>query len=131
MSKVLLVEDDEEESRLYQRLLTIEGFDVLTVDNGADCVEAGRTFHPDLILLDIMMPKMNGLDTLDVLHFDPDLKKVPVVVLTNLSDQHYADEAIRRGAVKFITKSNIENPALIQIIRDIMSAYGPKTPAHV
>jgi len=87
-----------------------------------------QKFRPDLILLDIMMPKMNGLDTLDVLHFDEALKNIPIVVFTNLSDQHYADEAMRRGAIKFITKSNIENSALIQTIRDIIQAYGAKTP---
>lgn len=129
MSKVLLVEDDPAESRLYQRLLSMEGFDVSVINNGTDCRSVALSFQPDIILMDIMMPKMNGFDVLDVMHFDDKLKSIPIVVLTNLSDKHYEIEALKRGAVRFINKSQTENKLLIGVIRDVISAYKFKTVA--
>lgn len=126
MSKVLLIEDDPAESRLYQRLLTIEGFEVMAITNGSDCRASALTFHPDIILMDIMMPKMNGFEALDVIHFDERLKHIPVVMLTNLSDQHYKDEALRRGAVQFVVKSQVENKEFIRIVHDVLNAYTQK-----
>ena len=126
MSKVLLVEDDPAESRLYQRLLTAEGFDMVAIDNGQECHAAAVSFRPDIILMDIMMPKMNGFEALDILRIDKDLKMIPVVVLSNLSDDHYKEEAHKRGAVQFIIKSQIENKDLIGVIRDVLTAYTRK-----
>ena len=126
MNKVLLVEDDPSESRLYKRLLELEGFEVMAIDNGQESRNSALQFHPDVILMDIMMPKMNGFDALDVLHFDEELNKIPVIALTNLSDQHYKDEALKRGAVRFVTKSQIENKNLVRMIRDVIEAYKQK-----
>ncbi|OGG29572.1 hypothetical protein A3A63_03120 [Candidatus Gottesmanbacteria bacterium RIFCSPLOWO2_01_FULL_46_9] len=128
MGKILLVEDDPMESRLYQNLFTKEGFEVVAIDNGHDCREKTLEVKPDVILLDIMMPKMNGLDALDVLRFDPETKKYPVIILTNLSDQHYQDEAAKRGATMYIIKSQIENKVLVQKVRDVIGVYAPKSP---
>jgi PleD family two-component response regulator len=126
MSKILVVEDDQPESRLYQNLFSKEGFEVVAIDNGHDCREKAIAEKPDVILLDIMMPQMNGFETLDVLRFDEETKKIPVVMLTNLSDKHYEDEALRRGAVKYVVKSQIENSKLVALVRDVMSAFSPK-----
>ncbi len=123
MSKILLVEDDEVESRLYTNLFSKSGFDVVAISNGEACHTKAIEVQPDVIVLDIMMPKMNGFETLDVLHFDPATAKIPVIILTNLSDEHYKKEATKRGAVLFLTKSNVENSELMQKITDIVSAY--------
>jgi CheY-like chemotaxis protein len=125
MSKILLVEDDVIESRMYQRLFTEEGFDLITMENGVECRQKAIDDKPDIILLDVMMPKMNGFETLDVLQTDPETKKIPIVMFTNLSGSHYADEALRRGAAKFVVKSQFDNNQLIQMIRDIINAYKP------
>src|SRR5689334_16598756 len=122
MSKILLVEDDQPESRLYQNLFTKEGFEIVAVDNGQDCHAKAQEVKPDIILLDVMMPKMNGFETLDVLQFDPETKKIPVVMLTNLTDKHYEDEAFKRGAVKYIIKSQIENSKLVETVNDVIAA---------
>jgi two-component system, cell cycle sensor histidine kinase and response regulator CckA len=126
MSKILLVEDDEAEQRLYINILKSEGFDVVLLANGQDCHNKVVEEKPDLILLDVMMPKMNGFETLDVLQFDSETKKVPVIILTNLSDPHYEEEALRHGAVKFLIKSQTENKQLVRIIQDVIQAFGPK-----
>jgi PleD family two-component response regulator len=131
MSKILLVEDDVIESRMYQNLFAKENFELVAVDNGQDCRAKAIEMKPDIILLDVMMPKMNGFETLDVLQFDAETKGIPVIMLTNLSDKHYEDEALRRGAVKYIIKSQIENSKLLRIIRDIISAYESKSQPRV
>jgi PleD family two-component response regulator len=123
MSKILLVEDDELESRLYINLFSKSGFEVVAIPNGEQCHTKAVEVQPDIIVLDIMMPKMNGFETLDVLHFDPDTAKIPIIILTNLSDDHYKTESLKRGATLFLTKSNIDNTVLIQQISDIVRAY--------
>jgi PleD family two-component response regulator len=124
--KILLVEDDPMESRMYQMLFTKEGFEIFAIENGTDCRKAAIDVKPHIILLDCMMPKMNGFEALDVLRFDEETKRIPVVMLTNLSDAHYEEEALKRGAVKFIIKSQIENKKLIETIKDIVAAFAPK-----
>lgn len=126
MKKILIVEDDEMENRLYQRVFSAAGFDVYQLKNGEECRAAVIYFHPDIILLDILMPKMNGLDTLDVLRFDSDTRSIPVVMLTNLADSTHEKDALRRGAAAYIVKSNIENSALVSKVNDIMRLH----PAH-
>lgn len=117
---MLLVEDDPIVARMYSKLFIAEGFEVHVIDNGQDCLSATIYFHPDIIILDIMMPKMNGLDVLNALRFHDETKLIPVIVQTNLSDKTYEEEALRRGAVKYIVKSQIENKKLVNIIRDVL-----------
>ena len=126
MSKVLLVEDDPTESRLYQNLLAAEGFAVVAIDNAQECRQKIIEEKPDVVLLDIMMPKMNGFEALDVLQFDAETKKTPVIMLTNLADPRYEEESLRHGAVKFLIKSQTENKQLISIINDVIAAFGKK-----
>jgi len=127
MNKILLVEDDELESRMYQRIFSQEGFEIVAIENGESCHQKALDIQPDIILLDVMMPKMNGFETLDILEMDPITKKIPVIIFTNLSDPKYAEESLRRGAVKFIIKSQFENKQLIQIINDIINLYKKPT----
>ncbi len=123
MNKILLVEDDPIESRLYTNVLTTEGFTVISIDNANNCRQKAVEEKPDLILLDIMMPAMNGFEALDVLQFDEQTKKIPVIMLTNLSDRSYQDEALKHGAVKFLIKSQTENKQLVRTINDVLSAF--------
>jgi CheY-like chemotaxis protein len=129
MGKVLLVEDDPAELRLYRNVLIAEGFEVVALGNGENCRQTAVDEKPDIILMDIMMPKMNGFEALDVLQFDAKTKKIPVIVLTNLSDPHYEEEALHHGAVKFLVKSQTENKQLVTVIKDVLSAFVAKPAA--
>ncbi|OGC98043.1 hypothetical protein A2634_02655 [Candidatus Amesbacteria bacterium RIFCSPHIGHO2_01_FULL_48_32] len=133
MARILIVEDDPLMSRMYQKIFIFEKYDVDMAANGEEALEKIRTNRPTLILLDIMMPKLNGLQVLDKLKSDPDTKAIPVVILTNLASEKDAENAMLKGAVKYIVKSQYEPKQVSDMIKEILSAYSrddvPSAPA--
>src|SRR3990172_10946482 len=102
MAKILIVEDDLLVSRMYQRAFISEGFNVDLAANGREGLKKAQEGRPDLVLLDIMMPEMNGLEVLSALKTDEALKAIPVVVLTNLSGTRDAEAAMAKGAAEYL-----------------------------
>ncbi|HEY6736476.1 MAG TPA: response regulator [Candidatus Saccharimonadia bacterium] len=84
MAKILLVEDDTILVEMYQAKFEIEGHDVHVATNGEECLKILKEFKPELILLDILMPKLNGFHVLKEIKKQPDLRQIPVILLTNL-----------------------------------------------
>ncbi len=123
MAKLLIVEDDPLISRLYEKIFTFEKYEVILADNGQDGLDKARSENPTLILLDIMMPKMNGLQVLEKLKLDPDLKKIPVIMLTNLAGDKDAETALSKGAVKYIIKSNQDPKQVSDMVKEILAGY--------
>src|SRR5436190_17937839 len=83
--KILFVEDDEALASVYMMRLEAEGFQVRRVPNGEDALAAAMEYRPDLILLDVMMPKVSGFDVLDILRNTPETANIKIVMLTALS----------------------------------------------
>ncbi len=123
MAKILLIEDDQLMIRLYQKVFKFEKYDVAVASNGQEGLVKVKSFRPDLILLDIMMPEMNGLEVLDKLKSDPETKKIPVVILTNLSGTQDAETALGKGAVKYIVKSEHEPREIVKIVKGVLAGY--------
>lgn len=123
MAKILIVEDDPLMSRMYQKAFTFEGFEVEVASDGQEGLAKAGQVTPTLILLDIMMPKMNGLDVLKSLKANPTTAKVPVIVLTNLAGQHDAETALSLGAVKYIVKSEFEPKQVTDMVKEILAGY--------
>jgi len=123
MSKILIVEDDPLMARLYEKVFKFEGYEVDVAGNGREGLEKVHSGKPTLVVLDIMMPEMNGLEVLDKLKADPDTKTIPVVVLTNLAGGQDADAALTKGAVKYIVKSEYEPKAIANMIKEILAGY--------
>lgn len=124
MAKILIVEDDPLMLRMYQKIFTLEHYEVDIATNGEEGVtKAWATPPPTLILLDIMMPKMNGLQVLDKLKADPDKKLIPVIMLTNLAGQQDAEEALLKGAVKYIVKSEHDPKQIVDMVKEILAGY--------
>jgi CheY-like chemotaxis protein len=123
MAKILIVEDDPLMSRMYQKIFKFEGYDVEMAGNGEEGLEKVKTAKPTLILLDIMMPKMNGLEVLGKLKGDEALKSIPVVMLTNLAGQSDAEKALAMGAIKYIVKSEYEPKQVTNMVKEILSGY--------
>lgn len=123
MAKILIVEDDPLMSRMYQKIFTFEKYEVDMASDGQEGLEKARTSKPTMILLDVMMPKMNGLQVLDKLKSDPELKSIPVVMLTNLAGQQDAETALSKGAVKYIVKSEYEPKQVANMVKEILAGY--------
>lgn len=112
-SKILLVEDDQGLGNVYQVRLGAEGFDVRWVQNGEDALKTAIDYRPDLILLDVMMPKLNGFDVLDILRNTPETKETKIIILTALSQPSDIERAKQLGASDYLVKSQA-------VITDVM-----------
>src|SRR5882724_6042758 len=119
MAKVLIVEDDPLMSRMYQKIFKFEGYEVESAGDGEEGLVKIKAGSPTIILLDIMMPKMNGLQVLEKLKADPATKAIPVIMLTNLAGQQDADKALSMGAIKYIVKSEYEPKQVTNMVKEI------------
>lgn len=105
--KILLVEDDAALADVYQTRLTIEGFDVKHVANGELALSAAIEYRPDLIVLDAMMPKIDGFDVLDILRQTPETTNMRVIMLTALSQAKDKERAEKLGVDDYMVKSQV------------------------
>jgi len=121
MAKVLIVEDDPLISRMYLKVFTFEGFDVQMVGNGREGLDKLKEFHPDMLLIDVMMPLMNGVEMLTSVKSDPATRDIPVIMLTNLADARTADATIKQGALRYIVKSDYNPMDVAALVKDILA----------
>ncbi|OGC69598.1 hypothetical protein A2415_03425 [candidate division WWE3 bacterium RIFOXYC1_FULL_39_7] len=117
MEKILLIEDEVLILRMYEKIFNYEGFAVVTCENGIEGIEKAKTEQPSLILLDIMMPKMDGLRVLETLKQEPLTKDIPVVILTNLSSDVVIKDAFAKGAAGYLVKSEIVNDKIVEEVK--------------
>ena len=123
MATILLTEDDPLMARMYGKIFSFEGHKVELAQDGEESLEKARTVKPAIILLDVMMPKLNGLQVLEKLKADPDTKSIPVIMLTNLAGQQDAETALSKGAVKYIVKSEYEPKQVADMVKEILAGY--------
>ncbi|MGH7237327.1 MAG: response regulator transcription factor [Candidatus Saccharimonadales bacterium] len=105
--RILMVEDDDALANVYTVRLQAENFDVRRVSNGEDALAAATEYRPNLILLDVMMPEVDGFDVLDILRNTPTLANIKIVMLTALSQQSDKDRAEKLGADDYLVKSQV------------------------
>jgi DNA-binding response OmpR family regulator len=122
---ILLVDDDLTLREMYSERLKAEGFVVEMAQDGEEALSKATEMHPNIILLDIMMPKINGLDVLKKLREQEETKAIPVIVLTALIQDREKMESITRGADDYIVKSETMPGEVIQKVKDLL-ARGPK-----
>jgi DNA-binding response OmpR family regulator len=104
--KILIAEDDSMLRNIMAEKLTNEGFDVVTAADGEIALQEVLSQNPDLILLDILMPKMDGVTMLKKLREDKKFLALPVILLTNLGYGEQVDEALKHGVQDFLIKTN-------------------------
>lgn len=121
MKNILIVEDDRAIAKIYQIELESKGFGVTIASNGEEGLEKAKTVKPDLILLDIMMPKMNGVDVLRQLQNDEATKKIPSVMLTNFGQESLVKEAFNLGALDYVLKYQITPQELVIRIDQLLN----------
>jgi DNA-binding response OmpR family regulator len=105
--KILIVEDDLALAQVYKSRLELEGFVVQHAPDGEKGLMTAVEFKPDLILLDVMMPKINGFDTLDIIRTTPQLRGIHVIILTALGQAKDMERAQKLGADEYLVKSQV------------------------
>jgi DNA-binding response OmpR family regulator len=120
--KVLLVEDDDALASVYQTRLDAEGFDIRRVPNGEDALAAALDYKPDLILLDVMMPKVSGFDVLDILRNTPETTNIKIVMLTALSQDSDRERAESLGVDDYLVKSQVVIADVVDRIKQHLNA---------
>jgi len=103
--KILIVEDEEALNKILKEELASKGYDAKIAKDGEEGVKLAKSFRPELILLDLVMPKKGGLEVLEELKKDPYLKDVPVVVLSNLADDESIKKSLAMGASDYFVKN--------------------------
>ena len=105
MKKILLVEDDTFLADIYLTKFEEAGYDIKLADNGEEGIKSAKQFKPDVLLLDIVLPKMNGLKVLSTLKKDSELKNIKVIILSNLGAEEDINRAMELGADTYLIKS--------------------------
>lgn len=122
-NKLLLIDDDPLIVRMYERVFKFAGIDIKTSLLPTDGLAQATALKPDLILLDIMMPDMDGLEVLRRLKGADDTKQIPVIILTNLSDEARSREAMKLGAISVMVKSDFSPK---QVVEKVQAALGSR-----
>lgn len=120
MAKILIVEDDKFISKMYFKKFEVDGFEVELAGNGAEGLEKMVSFKPDLVLMDIMMPKMNGIDALEKAKAEDNLKNIPILILTNLSSTDDAQSAVKKGAIGYLVKSDYTPAQIVEKVKELL-----------
>lgn len=120
--KILLVDDDPLIIRMYEYRLSRDGYEMVLAFDGEGAFAEAKKENPDIILLDLMMPKMNGVETLKMLKEDRATKKIPVMLLTNVGDDKaYVDLTKEIGAVDYLVKSQTSLKELAEKIAKVIN----------
>lgn len=121
LRRILLVEDDDALANVYMTRLRAEGFDVKRVTNGEDALVTVLSYRPDLIVLDVMMPKVNGFEVLDIIRNTPEVGNVKVIMLTALSQEADKKRAQELGVDDYLVKSQVVIADVIEHIKQHLS----------
>jgi CheY-like chemotaxis protein len=118
-NKILVADDEPEVIDLVRIMLEREGHTIVGASNGEQALSLARTDQPDLILLDVLMPKMSGLEVLKHLQADPATAAIPVIVLSVVTTHPEVQSAVHRGAVAYLTKP-FELREMVRLVASIL-----------
>lgn len=126
MNKILLIEDDKILLEMYRDKFYHEGFTVQTAVDGQEGLEKMKTFAPDIVLLDLIMPRVTGFEMLKLVKADSNLSKIPIIVLTNI----YADaeDLVKNWGVKhFLLKADYTPETIVEKVKQIIDQQAAKS----
>lgn len=132
MTKILLVEDDNNLREIYEARLLAEGYEIISAKDGEQALALAQEQSPDLIISDVMMPKISGFDMLDLLRSAPKTKDTKVIMMTALSQAEDKDRADRLGADRYLVKSQVTLEDVVKVAREVLepgSSSGGSAPA--
>lgn len=117
---VLLVEDDVFLSGIYQKKFEMEGFKISTSDNGEKGLADVKKKKPDIVLLDVLLPKMDGFTVLKQLKEDEATKNIPVILLTNLGQKDDVEKGLEAGAADYLIKAHFKPSEIVEKVRKVL-----------
>ncbi len=129
MSKILLVEDDFNLRDIYGARLQADKHNVVTAADGEEALAVAMREHPDLIILDVMMPKISGFDVLDILRSTPETKTVKVIMMTALGQDSDRARGEALGVNKYLVKSQVTLEDVIASVNQVLGGETPTKPA--
>ncbi len=118
--RILIIEDETTLQRALSEFLTTEGFEVLNASDGEEGLDMVRIKNPDLVLLDIILPKKDGYEVLSEIKKDEKTDHIPVVLLTNLEAAEDVERAFNAGATTYLVKSNYKLEEVVKKIKEIL-----------
>lgn len=128
MNKILIIEDDKILLEMYKDEFISEHFQVITANDGQEGIEKMKADRPDVILLDLIMPKVNGYEFLKLVKGDPNLSKTPILVLTNIFTN--TEDLIKNWNVATVLLKSDHTPgSIVENVKQIMSKKNPASPS--
>ena len=129
MTKILLVEDDNGLREIYNIRLTAEGYDVVAAGDGEQALAVAVQGKPDLVISDVMMPKISGFDMLDILRQTPETKDIKVIMMTALSSEDQRERGNSLGADRYLVKSQVGIEDVVNAVHEVLNDIsGPVSP---
>jgi len=122
MKKILIIEDDSFLSEMYSTKLIQEGFEVEVAVDGKQGFEKIKNIKPDLILLDIVLPKIDGFEVLENVKKDTELKNIPIILLTNLGQKSEIEKGLSLGADEYIIKAHFTPTAVVAKVKEMLKS---------
>lgn len=116
--RILSIEDEPILQKIFTDMITKEGYEVISALDGEAGLQLARTKNPDLILLDLVLPKKHGFEVLRILKNDQKMKDIPIIVLTNLGEIQDIDRALNLGATTYLVKANYSLEEVIKKIKE-------------
>lgn len=129
MAKVLLVEDDNNLREIYEARLQAEGYDIVAAHDGEEALVVAKNETPDLIISDVMMPKISGFEMLDILRNTDGLKDVKIIMLTALGQSDDQQRADRLGANRYLVKSQVTLEDIVKVAQELLAEGNAPAPA--
>ena len=120
MAKILLVEDDQSLREIYSIRLTAEGYEIVSAGDGEEALASAVREKPDLVLSDVMMPKISGFDMLDILRQTPETKDIKVIMMTALSSEDQRERGNALGADRYLVKSQVGIEDVVNAVHDVL-----------
>ncbi len=121
MTKIMLVEDDKSLREIYGVRLIAEGYEIISAGDGEEALAMAIKEHPDLIVSDVMMPKISGFDMLDILRATPETKDIKVIMMTALSSEDQRARGESLGADRYLVKSQVGIEDVVKTVHEMLS----------
>lgn len=121
MKKILIIEDEKDLRFFLTKALKGEGFETLEAFDGEEGIEIAKKEKPDLILLDLLLPGINGYEVLTKLKKDPFLEQIPVIILSNLGQSEEIEKGMKLGAIDYLIKANFTLDEIVERVKKVFS----------